>query len=442
MSNLDMPPNTAAPPKTPPDTPTNTRPSTPTDTVPFHLAGAFAPVREERTDVDLDVVGEIPADLRGTYVRNGPNPRTGWSPAWFAAEGMLHGVRLEDGRARWYRNRWIKGAYANTSVVRHAGRILALVEVQRPVEVTAELETVGPHDFGGALGNAMTAHPKICPRTGELLFFSQAPSLPHLTYYRADAAGRVVHRAAIDVPAMTFMHDFAITERYVVFHVLPVLLGDVRSAVPLRWDDGFPARIGVLPRDGGGDDMRWFDVAPCTISHTVNAFEEGGTVVLDAVRAPRIMAPHALHRFTLDLRSGRAAEAELDPRFLDFPRVHPAVVGGRHRRACTTELCDFGPDGSFSRTVARQLDLETGAAVAHDFGDDMMPGECVMAPRPGSAAEDDAWVMLFVHRRDGSATDLVILDASRFASPPVARVRLPCRVPFGLHGEWLPDAAA
>lgn len=420
----------------------NTDATTNTDTLPFHLAGAFAPVRDERTDVELDVIGEIPADLRGTYVRNGPNPRTGWSPAWFAAEGMLHGVRLEDGRARWYRNRWIKGACANTSVVRHAGRMLALVEAMPPVEVTEALETVGTYDFGGALGGPMTAHPKICPRTGELLFFSQAPSRPHLTYYRADAAGRVVHRAPIDVPAMTFMHDFAITERYVLFYVLPVLFGDVRSAVPLRWDDDFPARFGVLPRDGGDEELRWFDVAPCTISHTVNAFEDVGAIVLDAVRAPRIMAPHALHRFTFDLSSGRAAETELDPRFLDFPRVHPAVVGARHRRAYTTELCDFGPDGGFSRTVARQLDLETGAAIAHDFGDNAMPGECVVAPRPGSAAEDDAWVILFVHRRDGSATELVILDASRFASPPVARVRLPCRVPFGLHGEWLPDAAA
>ena len=126
MSNLDMPPNAPTPPKTPPSTSPSTLNDTSTNTLPFHLAGAFAPVREERTDVDLDVVGEIPADLRGTYVRNGPNPRTGWSPAWFAAEGMLHGVRLEGGRARWYRNRWIKGIYANTNVIRHAGRHLRI----------------------------------------------------------------------------------------------------------------------------------------------------------------------------------------------------------------------------------------------------------------------------------------------------------------------------
>jgi carotenoid cleavage dioxygenase-like enzyme len=410
--------------------------------LPFHLAGAFAPVREERTDFDLEVIGEIPADLRGTYVRNGPNPRGGHSPAWFAGDGMLHGVRLEGGRARWYRNRWTASVHGpNTNVVRHAGRILALVETRRPVEVTAELEPVGPYDFGGALGSSMTAHPRICPRTGELLFFSYGPSRPHLTYYRADASGRVVHRAAIDLPAMTFMHDFAITERYVVFYVLPVLVGDWRSPSPLLWADDFPARFGVLPRDGGSEDMRWFDVAPCTISHTVNAFEENGAIVFDAVRAPRIMTAHALHRFTFDLATGRADEKMLDPRFLDFPRVHPAVVGARHRYAYTIELCDVERGGRFSRTLAHQHDLETGTAVVSDFGD-AMPGECVVAPRPGSAAEGEAWALLFVHQRDGSATELAILDAAKFGSPPVARILLPSRVPFGLHAEWLADASA
>jgi carotenoid cleavage dioxygenase-like enzyme len=261
--------------------------STPTqDTLPFHLTGAFAPVREERTDLDLEVIGELPTELVGTYVRNGPNPRTGVSPSWFAGTGMLHGVRLERGRARWYRNRWIDGDYApNTNVIRHAGRLLALVETRPPVEVTDELETIGPYTFGGAIGSSMTAHPKICPRTGELLFFAYGPERPHLTYYRADALGKVVHRADIDVPAMTYMHDFAITERHVVFYSLPVLVGDWRSPVPLRWDDHFPARFGVLPRDGTNDDIRWFDVEPCTVSHVLNAHEERGTVVVDATRA-------------------------------------------------------------------------------------------------------------------------------------------------------------
>jgi carotenoid cleavage dioxygenase len=407
-------------------------------TLPFHLRGAFAPVLEERTDSELEVRGELPRELSGTYVRNGPNPRRG-SPSWFAGEGMLHGVHLEAGRAVWHRNRWIQGAYApNTHVVAYAGRLLALVESRRAVEVTRELETVGVFDFQGAVARSMTAHPKLCPRSGELLFFSYGATPPLLTYYRADASGRVVHAAELDVPVATFMHDFAVTRNYAVFYVLPVLLGDFRSPVPIRWAEDVPARIAVLPRDGGSADLRWFDVAPCTISHTVNAFGDGETVVLDAVRAPRIMQPHSLHRFRLDLRSGLAAESELCPRFLDFPRVAPGVVGARQRYAYVTELLDFTRDGGFTSTRAHRYDFETHALVTHDFGPDAMPGECVVVPRTEGAAEDDAWALLFVHQRDGSATKLVVLDARRFDAPPVAEIRLPGRVPFGLHGDWLP----
>jgi carotenoid cleavage dioxygenase len=407
--------------------------------VPFHLKGAFAPVVEERTEFDLPVIGEIPRELCGTYVRNGPNPKDGASRSWFTGAGMLHGVRLEGGRARWYRNRWIDGEYApNTNIVRHGGRLLGLVETRLPVEVTPELETVGVYDFDGALAGSMTAHPKLCPRTGELLFFAYGDSAPHLTYYRADASGTVVHRASFTLPAMTFMHDFAITEHYVLFYVLPVLV-DFRSPLPFRWVEDFPARFGVLPRDGGAEDMRWFDVAPCTISHTLNAFEEQRSIVLDAVRAPRLMTPHALHRYRFDLQSDRVEESELDARFLDFPRVHPSVVGARHRFAYTIELCDFGPDGGFSRTAAHQHDLETGTSLVHPFEPGEMPGECVIAPKQGSTNEKDAWALLFTHRADGSPSDLVILDATSFSAPPVARVRLPSRVPLGFHGEWFPE---
>lgn len=408
--------------------------------LPFHLSGAFAPVLEERTDCELEVVGTLPPALRGVYVRNGPNPRGGWSPSWFAGDGMLHGVRLEAGRARWHRNRWVAERYApNTHVVWHAGRLLALVETRLPVAVTPELETAGIFDFEGAVARAMTAHPKICPRTGELLFFSYGNEVPFLTYYRADATGRIVQRTELDVGVPTFMHDFAITRDHVVFYVLPVLVGDFRSPQPIRWADDVPARIAVLPRAGDARELRWFEVAPCTISHTVNAFEEGDAIVLDAVRAPRIMRPHALHRFRLERSSGRSSEEELEPRFLDFPRVSPAVVGSRHRYAYLTELSGFTADGGFTRTAAYRYDFETRSAVAHDFGEDAMPGECVIVPRPGAVDEDDAWALLFVHRRDGSATELAVLDAAHFEAPPVARVRLRARVPFGLHGDWVPD---
>jgi carotenoid cleavage dioxygenase len=195
----------------------------------------------------------------------------------------------------------------------------------------------------------------------------------------------------------------------------------------------------VVPRDGTNADARWFDVAPCTISHTVNAFEAGNELVFDAVRAPRLMTPHALYRFTLNLATGRTSEQTLDPRFLDFPRVHPNVVGRRHRYVYTTELADFDRSGGFWRTVARQHDLETGASLTHEFDPCVMPGECALAPRSESGAENDAWVLLLAHQRDGQKTELVILDARDFAAPPVARIPLRRRVPFGLHGDWLAD---
>src|SRR5579859_2965891 len=287
----------------------------PTPAVPFHLVGAYAPVLEEKTLLELEVCGEIPPDLCGTYVRNGPNPREGRSPAWFAGEGMLHGVRLEGGRARWYRNRWMRGLRGpNTSVARHGGHLLALVEAAMPVEVDAGLETVGPFDFGGQLPRPMIAHPKTCPSTGELLFLSYGHQVPHVTYYRADAAGRIVHRTPIRVPEVTYMHDIGITERHVLFWDLPVLVGDWRSPMPLRWSDDHRARIGVLRRDGHDDDIQWFSVKPCMISHAMNAFEDGDLVVFDVVRAERLGTPCALYRYTFDLRSGRATEDVLDPR--------------------------------------------------------------------------------------------------------------------------------
>jgi carotenoid cleavage dioxygenase len=352
---------------------------------------------------------------------------------------MLHAVRLERGRATGYRSRWMRATRGpNTSVVRHAGRILALVETSLPVEVDARLETVGPFDFDGGLSHSMLAHPKRCPTTGELLFISCSHERPFFTYYRADARGRIVHRAPIAVPAATYRHDMAITDRHVVFWDLPVLLGEWRSPRPLVWAEDYPARIGVLRRDGSSDDVVWFEIAPCMISHTMNAFEDGSLVVLDVVRSPRLMSAAELYRYTFDLQSGRATECVLSPRFVDFPRVHPDLEGKSYRYGYGLELSEW-ETGSWQRTVLRKFTMDTGDSSANDLGADRMAGECAIAPRRGAGAEDDAWAIALVVDRRQDASELVILDAQRFHEPPVARVRLPCRVPVGLHGAWLPD---
>jgi len=333
----------------------------------------------------------------------------------------------------------MKGGGPNTSVVHHAGRTMALVETRLPMEVGGELETVGPHDFGSQLSRAMSAHPKICPTTGELVFISYGAALPYLVVYRADAQGRIVHQAPIRVPSQTYLHDIGITERHVVFWDLPVLVGDWRSPQPLRWSDDYPPRIGVLPRGGQDADVRWFDVEACTISHTMNAFEDGDLVVLDVVRGPRLMTAHALYRFELDLRTGKVKEGVLHPRFMDFPRVAPAAEGRPYRHGYAVELSDFA-SGGWQASTPRKVDVAAGTSVAHDFGPTRMSDELVFVPREGATAEDDGYVMGFVHDRARGASDLVILDAQRFDEAPLATVRLPCRVPVGIHGTWIPTA--
>jgi carotenoid cleavage dioxygenase len=275
--------------------------------------------------------------------------------------------------------------------------------------------------------------------TGDLFFLSYAREAPDVVYYRADATGRIVHRAPIRVPAATYMHDMAITANHVVFWDLPVLVGDWQSPMPLGWTDDYRPRIGILARDGHDRDVQWFDVAPGSISHTMNAFEDGGVVVLDVARAPRFPAAHAVYRYTFDLRTGKVTEDVVDDRFVDFPRIHPAREGRPYRYGYGVELSEW-ETGGWQRAIARKYDMTTGISQAHDFGPSRLPGELVLAPRTGGTAEDDGWAIAFVYDRLREASDLVILDAQRFEAAPVATVRLPCRVPVGLHGAWLGDA--
>jgi len=436
---------------------------------PFHLQGNFAPVAEEVTATDLPVQGALPPELCGLYVRNGPNPRSGRSPHWFLGDGMLHGVALEAGRAAWYRNRWVRTrpfvegedrarlmsengrldhtvARANTHVIRHAGRILALVESSFPTEVTPELETVGIHDFGGRLTTAMTAHPKICPRTGEMHFFGYGFSRPYLTYHVADAAGTLVHSAEIELPAPVMIHDFAITDRDVIFLDLPVVFSAERAlqgTMPFAWSDAHGARVGVLPRRGTGADVRWMEIEPCYVFHPRNAWREGDAVVLDAARYPELWRATAadfrtatLHRWRIDPGKGRVDEEPLDDRGVEFPRVDARREGLPHRYGYAVRY-EAGPDGAAFHALV-QHDLARGTVRQHDFGAARTPGEAVFAPASPAAGEDEGWVLSLVYDAGRDASDLVVLDASRFDAPPVATVPLPQRVPFGFHGSWLP----
>jgi carotenoid cleavage dioxygenase-like enzyme len=430
---------------------------------PFHLRDNFAPVEREVSAVDLPIQGAIPRHLRGLYLRNGPNPRQP-SNHWFAGDGMVHGVRLENGRCAWYRNRWVQtralteGAslvtpegtvdhtvgVANTNVIGHAGRIFALVESSFPTELDRELATRGVCDFDGRLRTAMTAHPKLCPRTGELHFFGYGFLPPWLTYHRLDAQGRLVRSEEITVPGPAMIHDFALTDRHVVFMDLPIVFSFERAmggTFPFEWSDTHGARLGVMPRDGGNADVRWLEIEPCYVFHPMNAHDTDTGVVLDVVRyhelwrgGPDSFTPARLHRWTIDLHAGSVKERPLDDRPIEFPRIDERRTAATYRFGYA--VANQG-DVSRNATAIVKYDLDRGTTVAHEFGAGRHPGEAVFVPNDGARAEDDGVLLCFVYdaARDGS--DFVVLDARAPADPPLATVPLPQRVPFGFHGNWV-----
>jgi carotenoid cleavage dioxygenase-like enzyme len=441
-----------------------TEPATET---PFYLQGNFAPVTDELTATELPVEGAIPAELAGRFVRNGPNPRPGEEPDhWFLGDGMLHGVELRDGSANWYRNRWVRtkqfqgeGQYvdeqgnvdfsfgpANTHIVRHADRMLALVEAGFPTEVTAELDTVSIYDFNGKLTTAMTAHPKFDPATGEMVFFGYGFFPPYLTYHVVDAAGTLVRSEEISVKGPTMIHDFGVTAHNVVWMDLPVVF-DLNMAMsnemPYRWDETYAARVGVMPRSGGDPDVRWFEIEPCYVFHPVNAYDDDGRVVMDVVRYPNLwkgggndFPAASLWRWTIDPAAGSVAEEQVDDQPIEFPRLDERRAGLPYRYGYAVETYTGVSRGS--RGILR-YDLRSGSVDRYDLGPGREPGEPVFVPSGDGLGEDEGWLMTYVYdaARDGS--DFVILDASDTDAAPVATVSIPQRVPFGFHGSWFSD---
>ncbi len=439
------------------------------DSTPAHLRGNGRPLTEERTLTDLKVTGAIPRELDGRYVRNGANPLSGFSDHPFFGDGMVHGIRLSDGKATWYRNRYVqtpfitnpaldildmavaldmKASKANTHVVGHAGKILALEEGHFPYVLDGDLGTVGPTDFNGALKGSFTAHPKICPVTGELLAFGYSAMPPFLRYLRVSADGKLVQTEDITVGGPTMMHDFNITRNYVVFMDLPAVFDlqlAMRGEMPIRWDDNYPARIGVMPRNGADADVRWYEINPCYVFHPMNAYEDGDKIVIDVARFSHMWRASSLDfpnpylwRWTIDTRTGKVSEEQVDDRPGEFPRVADSVVGLKHRYGYLMGMSDAaGSDPAGVSGSLVKYDRQTGARSQIDLGPGCMPGEPVFVPAEGGKSEDDGYLMTFVYDAATNSSRFVVMDAATMESTPVASIALP-RIPHGFHGSWIP----
>jgi carotenoid cleavage dioxygenase len=444
------------------------------------LAHNFAPVADELDTGPLEIQGALPSGLRGTFLRNGPNPQFVADPAryhWFDGDGMLHAVRLGDGQAS-YANRYVRtrgfeleraagralwrgfrsgpefdnpgGPFknvANTNLLWFGGELLCLWEGGKPHAVRLPgLETLGLRDFGGRLRHPFTAHPKVDPDTGELFTFGYVPAPPPFcSYSHIDATGRVLHSQAVELPRPVMMHDFAITRNFAVFLDFPLVFGMDRNGPSLAFRPELGARIGLLPRAGGA--ARWFEVLPGYAFHVINAYEQDGTVVVLACRAQRsdLLGSESVadaargrpYRWRIDLESGRVTEELLHHVACDFPRIHDGYTGRVNRFAY---VAPFAPDRLDAPhfTGLAKLDLDEGTLQLHRFGEGRFGGEGVFVPRPGGTAEDDGWVLSYVYDEGSGISELWVLDAGDFAAAPLARVRLPRRVPYGFHALWVP----
>jgi len=439
-----------------------------------YLTGVHTPLKEENTITDLKVTGTIPPALNGVYLRNGPNPLKMPNPAthhWFVGDAMLHGIRIQDGKALWYRNRWIRSTPVsealheapvpgprgrgspNTNVVGHAGKILAIVEAGGyPAEVTEELETREFSDFEGTFGKAFSAHPHLDPETGEMHAICYAGGDPTTVWHTVlDKDGKVRRNEPIEVQDGPSIHDCMITKSYVIVMDLPVTFSMAAlvagESFPYRWNPKHAARIGLLPREGKGSDIIWCDIEPCYIFHPANAYETAdGKVIMDAAVHADMFADGAMgpdsqktpfERLTIDPVAKKVTRKVIDATSQEFPRPDERRMGKPYRYAYTMALPEDRDPAFMGDSRLFKHDLEAGTRETHDFGEGKMPGEFVFVPASATSAEDEGWLVGFVIDAEKKTTDFVILDARNFTGAPQATITIPVQIPPGFHGNFI-----
>ena len=339
----------------------------------------------------------------------------------------------------------------NTNVVAIADRTWALVEAGAyPIELSSTLDSQVHNPFDGTLEGSFTAHPHLDPLTGEHHAITYEATVPDEVRHVVIAPdGKVVREQKIPVSHGPSVHDCAITARFVAIFDLPVTFS-MKAMIgghlfPYAWDPKHQARVGLLPRDGGAEDVIWCDVAPCYVFHAANAYDrDDGCVVIDVVAYDTMFAesrkgPDATGRFErwiIDPVARRVDRHVVDASPQEFPRPDERQTGQPYRYAYAIAIED-GTKAFGIGTCLYKHDLETGTRQVHQLGASRHPGEFVFVPRATDSAEDDGWLVGLVIDVANETTDLLIINAAEFEGAAVASVRIPHRIPPGFHGNWL-----
>jgi carotenoid cleavage dioxygenase len=468
------------------------------DTHPYRT-GPWRPQNTEYDALDLKVIGELPDDLNGVYLRNTENPLHDSLGRYhpFDGDGMVHAIHFHDGRAD-YRNRFVRtkafeaefeagralwagvtenpakserrgwGARVNTKdasstdVIVHNGKALTSFYLCGDLYAMdpRTLEQLGTEDWGGAFPSdwGVCSHPKVDAATGEMLFFNYSTEYPYLHFGVVDAQGRLVHYSPVPLPGPRMPHDMAFTERFVVLNDLPMFWDEAaleRGIYVNRYHPDMPARFAIVPRRGGPDDVRWFEASPTNVLHWINAYEDGDAVVLEGFhqgcpdpRRPgddrwtvsaRYLDANELqtrpYRWRFDLRTGQTTEGFVDDEILEFGMINGAHAGMPYRY---TYAMTAEP-GWFLFNGLTRLDMGTGAKERYQFPKGVFASESPMAPRDGATDEDDGYVVSFVTDMNADASECQVFRAQDVAAGPVARVMLPERMCSGTHTVWAPE---
>jgi carotenoid cleavage dioxygenase len=453
-----------------------------------HLSGNFASIGPEIEAADLPVIaGRIPTDLSGAYMRNGPNPE--FKPIAYNypmdGDGMIHAVYFDNGRAR-YKNRFVRtrgleverragravygslfhlvpvdpklvgpdgdpgpvknGAFIN--VLRHGGHLLALGEAQPVYEMTSELDTLGEWTAGTGAPIEIGAHNRRHPTSGDLFAICYDALAPKVRVHRFDGLGRLAASFVVDLAAPSMIHDFVLTENYLVFVIGPAVFdpeAPMRREPFLQWRPELGTRIGVVALDGSS--ATWIEAPPFFVFHFANGFERGTEIVIDYVEHASFgpgygakSAPPALKRLVIDRAVGKAKIEAIGDFVCEFPRINDRFEARANRFVYAPTLTSTlkiarPPSATFNAIV--KVDADAGGRKLRDLGD-RIAGEPVFIPKPGASAEDGGYLAVYLYDPGAGTSDLALLDAADFDADPVAIIRMPQRVPQGLHGAWIP----
>ncbi len=457
-----------------------------------YLARGFEPIRIEYDCPDLTVEGELPRDLEGTFYRSGPNPqfspRGSYNP--LMGDGMVHAFRVHNGKVS-YRNRWVRtrqwnlehaagralfatsglpsdsdpsvagmmtDGVANTNLVWHANKLLALEEGHGPIELDAEsLETIGPWSFDGKLSRNMTAHPKIDPASGEMLFFGNFPTgriTSDIELYLANAAGELVRSHSIHGPFPALVHDFAITKDFVIVSMCPVTVSIKRAMAggpPIAWEPQKGTHVAIMPRNRGAEAVRWFTGEACMAWHSMNALNDGDRIVVDVCRQDAPMFPFAdgsppdpsratqlLTRWEFDWnKPGSFISQRLSDERCEYPRIDERRIGRSYRHGYVACLGGPGSDDIFQRGIGH-FDHSSKKMRIYSAGSRCAVAEPIFVPRNSEAPEGEGYVLTNVFDEERNASHLAVFDAEQIERGPLARAHLDHRVPVGFHGQWKP----